>query len=176
MWNVCTQASVEWDLVGWSWPDLWVTIWKRPHFCMNSRFLKGAGGGQGAAQWLTSAVFACEPETREVYVYTPTCWAQFFPTRTRVFRHESYDMFCNNGHYGEGAQVLDTVKQCWPFRDPTGISVIFHSSSYWDPVWVLSYCCWPLWKVTMGLWYEDIKTLLMSQSCLFGFVASQAVA
>lgn len=149
-------------------------IWKRPHFCMNRRFIKGAGGGQGAAQWLTSAVCACEPETGGVYVYT-------FPHAGQDSSspiHESFNMSlltiicCNNSHYGERAQVLDTVKQCRPFRDPTGICVIPHSSSYWDQVWAVSSCCWPLWKVTVGCRYAARYLNLANEPVLLVWIRS----
>lgn len=68
------KASVKWDLV-WTWTKLAGAVsdivWKQPLFFVNRRFIKGAGGGQGAARWLTSAVCSCEPETGKVYVYTP---------------------------------------------------------------------------------------------------------
>lgn len=105
-------------------------------------------------------------------LYLPPCWARFFLTHTRVFQHESSDMFCNNSHYGERAQVLDTVKQCRPFRDPTGICVILHSSSYWDQVWAVSSCCWPLWKVTVGCRYAARYLNLANEPVLLVWIRS----
>lgn len=47
------KASVKWDLV-WTWTKLAGAvsdiIWKQPLFFVSRRFIKGAGGGQGAAQ------------------------------------------------------------------------------------------------------------------------------